>query len=107
MNDMIALSDISHWIGIAAACCTTLSFVPQVIQILKNRDTAGISVAMYTIFTTGVFFWVVYGFIIRDMPVLLANSVTLILTLSVLMLTITQRLRTRNARKTTPRQQTD
>jgi len=107
LNDIIALSDISQWIGIAAACCTTLSFVPQVIQILKSRDTAGISVAMYTIFTTGVFFWVVYGFVIWDLPVLLANSVTLILTLSVLMLTITQRLRTRNVRKTTARQRTD
>ncbi|UTW05297.1 SemiSWEET family sugar transporter [Amphritea atlantica] len=98
---------MSQWIGIAAACCTTLSFVPQVIQILKSRDTAGISVAMYTIFTTGVFFWVVYGFVIWDLPVLLANSVTLILTLSVLMLTITQRLRTRNVRKTTARQRTE
>ncbi|WP_245756530.1 SemiSWEET transporter [Amphritea atlantica] len=92
------MQDITSFIGISAACCTTASFVPQVVQILKSKDTAGISVAMYSIFTLGVLLWVIYGFVIQDMPVLLANSVTLILTLSVLVLTIIQRLRTANIR---------
>ena len=75
----------------AAAACTTISFVPQVIHILKSKDTAGISITMYSIFTFGVLLWVIYGFAIGDMPVLAANLATLILTLCVLTLTLTRR----------------
>jgi MtN3 and saliva related transmembrane protein len=78
-------------IGMAAAACTTISFVPQVIHILKSKDTAGISITMYSIFTFGVLLWVIYGFAIGDMPVLAANLATLILTLCVLTLTLTRR----------------
>ncbi len=78
-------------IGMAAAACTTISFVPQVIHILKSKDTAGISITMYSMFTFGVLLWVIYGFAIGDMPVLAANLATLILTLCVLTLTLTRR----------------
>ncbi|MEH6579353.1 MAG: SemiSWEET transporter [Amphritea sp.] len=87
MNDIVSL------IGMGAAFCTTLSFVPQVLQIIKSRDTAGISISMYSIFTLGVFLWVVYGFVREDLPVFLANLLTLILTLSVLGLTLKSRLK--------------
>lgn len=84
-------------IGISAACMTTISFVPQVYAILKSKNTSGISVTMYSIFTFGVFLWVLYGFIIEDMPVFVANLITLILTLSVLTLTITSRIRQKSS----------
>ncbi|GAA4100329.1 SemiSWEET transporter [Zhongshania borealis] len=78
-------------IGMAAAACTIISFVPQVVHILKSKDTAGISITMYSIFTFGVLLWIIYGFAIGDMPVLAANLATLILTLCVLTLTLTRR----------------
>lgn len=78
-------------IGMAAAACTTISFVPQVVHRLKSKDTAGISITMYSIFTFGVLLWVIYGFAIGDMPVLAANLATLTLTLCVLTLTLTRR----------------
>ncbi|WP_299203716.1 SemiSWEET transporter [uncultured Amphritea sp.] len=90
-------------IGISAACMTTISFVPQVYAILKSKNTSGISVTMYSIFTFGVFLWVIYGFIIEDMPVFLANLITLILTLSVLTLTITSRIRQKSSQPDTVR----
>jgi len=66
-------------IGFIAACCTTLSFVPQVWQTLKTRDTSGISLGMYSMFVFGVFCWLNYGLMNDDMPVVAANGVTLIL----------------------------
>lgn len=90
-------------IGISAACMTTISFVPQVYAILKSKNTSGISVTMYSIFTFGVFLWVIYGFIIEDMPVFVANLITLILTLSVLTLTITSRIRQKSSQPDTVR----
>ena len=63
-------------IGYLAALCTTLSFVPQAAKTIKTRDTAGISLWMYVIFTLGVFLWLMYGVAIRNYPVMIANAVT-------------------------------
>jgi len=73
-------------IGLIAAICTTASFVPQVIKILRSKRTQDVSLVMYAILTTGLFLWLVYGFILHDMPLILANLVSLTLSLSVLIL---------------------
>ena len=44
-------------IGMIAACLTTLFFVPQAIQVIKTKDTSGISLIMYSMFVIGVFLW--------------------------------------------------
>lgn len=73
-------------IGLIAAICTTSSFVPQVIKILRSKRTQDVSLVMYAILTTGLFLWLVYGFIIHDIPLILANLISLTLSLSVLIL---------------------
>jgi MtN3 and saliva related transmembrane protein len=71
-------------VGSIAAVCTTTAFLPQTIHILKHRNTAGISVAMYTIFSVGVAFWLAYGLILMSWPVIIANAITLMLSLAIL-----------------------
>jgi MtN3 and saliva related transmembrane protein len=66
-------------IGTFAASLTTISFVPQVWQVLKTRHTADISLAMYGLFTAGVALWLVYGVLLGAWPIIIANSVTLLL----------------------------
>ncbi|GAM59483.1 hypothetical protein JCM19231_1611 [Vibrio ishigakensis] len=66
-------------LGYIAATCTTCAFIPQVIHILKTKDTSSISLGMYTIFIMGVFLWMTYGYIVSDIPVMLANAITLLL----------------------------
>ncbi|KIF46287.1 hypothetical protein M445_18300 [Vibrio owensii 47666-1] len=66
-------------LGYIAATCTTCAFIPQAIQILETKDTSSISLGMYTIFILGVFLWMTYGFIVGDLPVMIANAITLIL----------------------------
>lgn len=66
-------------IGIVAALLTTLSFVPQAILAIRTRQTAGISLVMYSMFTLGVAVWLVYGLLIGSLPVILSNIVTLAL----------------------------
>ncbi len=75
-------------IGLLAATCTTLSFLPQVIKIVKTKKTSDISLLMYVILTTGILLWALYGLLTMDLPVLLANSITFILALIVLILKI-------------------
>jgi MtN3 and saliva related transmembrane protein len=64
-----------------------------VVQILKTKNVEGISLGMYAIFTLGVALWLIYATIIGDLPMLLANLVTLVLSGGVLTLTVRSRLR--------------
>ncbi len=73
-------------VGLLAAACTTAAFLPQVLHSLRTRDTRGISLAMYVVFTTGIALWLAYGVLLRDLPIVLANGVTLLLCLAVLTL---------------------
>jgi MtN3 and saliva related transmembrane protein len=73
-------------IGTLAACLTTASFVPQVWHTLRTRDVSGISLSMYTVFTVGVALWLVYGLMLGAWPVVVANAITLILALMILLM---------------------
>ena len=78
------LNFILKYIGFFAAFCTTIAFLPQAVKVWKTKSTKDISLHMFVIFTIGVFSWLVYGIIISDLPVILANAVTLILSLFIL-----------------------
>lgn len=75
---------LASLIGAIAAFCTTISFLPQAIKVVKTRDTSGLSLAMYIIFSGGVALWLVYGLMIGDAPIIFANAVTLSLALVIL-----------------------
>jgi|TARA_X000000368_G_scaffold281972_1_gene223828 MtN3 and saliva related transmembrane protein len=75
---------IIKYIGFFAAFCTTFAFLPQAIKVYKSKSTKDISLYMFLIFTIGVLSWFVYGLIISDWPVILANAVTLVLSLFIL-----------------------
>lgn len=66
------------WVGSLAAILTTVSFLPQVYKTWKSGDTSGISLLMYSLFVTGILFWLVYGILLNELPIILANSVTLV-----------------------------
>ncbi|MDP8215284.1 MAG: SemiSWEET transporter [Candidatus Euphemobacter frigidus] len=71
-------------IGFIAAACTTFAFLPQVIKVYKTRNTKDISLLMYIIFVAGVFLWFGYGILIGDYPISIANGITFILALIIL-----------------------
>lgn len=73
-------------IGLVGATLTTLSFVPQAFQTWKTKRTKDISLPMYLSFTVGVFLWLIYGFHLGSLPIILANSVTLVLASVILFL---------------------
>lgn len=73
-------------IGIIAGCCTTASFVPQVIRTWRTKSVGDISLRMYLLLCLGIVLWLVYGYQIGSFSVLAANSITLVLTVSVLVM---------------------
>lgn len=75
-----------EWLGYAAAVLTTLAFVPQAVKTIRSRDTSGISLGMYVIFTLGIGFWFLYGLALGSWPMILANITTFLLALVILVL---------------------
>lgn len=73
-------------IGYFAAILTTVSFVPQVFHTLRSRDVRGISLSMYSVFTTGVACWLIYGLVIGAWPIVVANGVTFLLASAILIM---------------------
>lgn len=66
-------------LGLAAGCCTTIAFLPQVVKTWKSRSAKDLSLSMFSIFCIGVALWLIYGFMVKDIPVIAANMVTLML----------------------------
>jgi MtN3 and saliva related transmembrane protein len=73
-------------LGLIAAICTTISFVPQAIRVIKTKQTRDISLGMYLIFSTGTFLWLLYGIFTKDIPIIAANSITFIFSFTILAL---------------------
>ena len=77
--------DPSHEIiGIIAASLTTSGFIPQVYKIYKEKNAKGVSLTMYLILFVGVLLWLVYGILIGSLSIIIANSVTALLQLCVI-----------------------
>jgi MtN3 and saliva related transmembrane protein len=76
------------YISYLAAFCTTFAFVPQALLIWKTKNTSSISLGMYSIFTTGAGLWFFYGMLTSQMALILANLITFLLALSILIMKI-------------------
>ncbi len=70
---------LMDYTGYAAAFCTTSAYVPQVLRVWRTRSTKDISLKMFLVLVTGLILWLAYGFWRGEMPLILANSVTLML----------------------------
>jgi len=71
-------------IGLTAAFLTTSAFIPQVYKIYKEKNADGISLTMYIILFIGVILWFVYGILIGSLSIIIANGVTALLQLSII-----------------------
>ncbi|WP_330946971.1 SemiSWEET transporter [Thermomonas sp. LB-4] len=75
-----------EWLGYLAATCTTLSFVPQAVKTIRTRNTSGISLGMYVVFTFGIVCWFGYGIFLGSWPMIASNAVTFVLAATILAL---------------------
>ena len=68
-----------EWMGYVAAFLTTVAFVAQAVRTLRTRDTRGISLGMYVVFTVGIVCWFGYGIALGSWPMIIANAITFVL----------------------------
>lgn len=79
---------LENVIGLAAGTLTTMSFLPQVIKVWKNRSSRDLSVTMLIAFSSGVTLWLVYGILTYTPPIIITNIATLILAVTILILKV-------------------
>ncbi len=84
--------DIINWIGTLAGMLTTIAFIPQVAKTWKTRSAGDISLWMFLLFSSGVLLWLIYGVLLHALPIIVANGITLSLSVSILVLKIKDQL---------------
>jgi len=85
---MSTISPAVNAIGLGAAVCTTVSFIPQLLRVWQLRSAREISLTMFSIYSLGVLLWLIYGICIHSTPIILANTTALVLSLAILALKI-------------------
>ncbi len=83
---MSTISPAVNLIGYFAAAGTTLSFVPQLVRVWRLRSAREISLVTFSVFSLGVLLWLLYGICIASVPIILANSISLALSLAIIVL---------------------
>ncbi|MBC7370749.1 MAG: SemiSWEET transporter [Bdellovibrionaceae bacterium] len=80
------LVDAATAVGLLAGAITSLSVVPQVYGIWKKRAAKDVSYRMFAALSVGAALWILFGCLKGELAIILSNSVSLILNLSVIFL---------------------
>lgn len=86
---ILSITLLYNWpsaLGALAAWITTGSFFLQVVHMIRKRDTTGVSLGMYAALFFGVTTWTFYGYKVHDLPVMIANGITALLALCVILI---------------------
>lgn len=78
--------NLINLLGLTAGVFSTIAFLPQLIKIIKSRSTKDISLLMYIVISIGILLWLIYGLCIDSMPIILANAVTLVIVVYILLM---------------------
>jgi MtN3 and saliva related transmembrane protein len=71
--------EITNIVGLAAGICVTIAVIPQIIKVWKSKKVKNVSLTMFSTLTLGIFLWVVYGYLKKDYPIMITNSISLFL----------------------------
>lgn len=72
------MENLTDYIGFIGAFLTTISTLPQLITTIKSKNVTGVSLKMFITLGSGVFFWLIYGVLKNDYPLILANAFSLL-----------------------------
>jgi MtN3 and saliva related transmembrane protein len=73
-------------IGLVAAVLSTGSLFPQLLKVWRTKSTKDISVRMYALLSAGVFIWFIYGLLLQDIPIIVANFTAFLQALTIYIL---------------------
>ena len=79
---------LGEFLGSVGAICIAFCFLPQTIEILKTKNVEGISLLSYTIYNIGIISFILYGFYLGSLQIILSNSFLEIFAFLILFTTI-------------------
>lgn len=79
---------MSFIVGIMAGTLSTVSFIPQVVKICRTKNAKDLSITAFSVFAVSIVLWLTYGIMIGELPIIIANSVSLGLIVSIVILKI-------------------
>jgi MtN3 and saliva related transmembrane protein len=84
----IFMISLIQTVGIAASACTATSLLPQLIKIAREKKADDLSMPMLGILFAGVALWIVYGILKTDLIIIIANAVSLVLNVVIVILSL-------------------
>lgn len=78
------MGNFIDYLGFFSGICTTIAFVPQLLKIWLTKSAKDISMLMFLIFFLGICCWILYGYLTNDKPILIANILTMILSVGII-----------------------
>ena len=78
----------SFILGILAGLLCAVSFIPQAVKIFRTKQAKDLSLMTFSLLSVGVFLWLIYGILIEELPIILANSFILVLCFLILAMKI-------------------
>lgn len=83
--------DVTQAIGTVAGVLTTVAFVPQVAKTWRSGSARDFSLGMLLLFTLGIVLWLTYGVLLGELPIIVPNVVTLLLSAYILAVKLRER----------------
>lgn len=71
-------------IGIVAGVFTSVSLLPQLIKIIKEKKVEELSMGMFISLLIGLSLWVYYGILRKDMPIIVTNGFSVLQNIGIL-----------------------
>jgi len=75
-------------LGYIAGICVAVCFLPQTIKTIRSKDVAGLSLASYILYNVGILSWILYGFYLHSLQMILFNSISLVFSMTILYMII-------------------
>jgi len=75
-------------LGLVAGTLTTIGFLPQVIKSWRTKKTTDVSLLMPTLLAIGISLWLIYGILLNDFPIIIANAISLVFNMIQILLVI-------------------
>jgi MtN3 and saliva related transmembrane protein len=73
-------------LGYLTGILVTISLIPQTIKSWRTKSTKDLSLSRYTIYTTGLILWSVYGVLKPNYPIAIMSVIGTAFALSILIL---------------------
>ena len=61
-------------LGLVAGAFTSFSQLPQLIKTVKEKEAKSLSIGMMITLMAGLGLWIYYGFLRKDIPIIITNS---------------------------------